>query len=218
MLSLSLSLSHKALFLISWIQMNNGSWWTPLSINSLSFLLKSHQHWMLLMNSLSWFIISYVISWNLIRNGCLWTPLSLSPLDTLCCIYWNMINNLFLSGVHVTMESLQKDKELVSAIKDLICRSGRSCPPSKGNELQASKPAKEAVKQQPTNAGSTLKAAAVKAWFFFLFLLFYHCKHLSIYSFCSQEECTTLFYSWIKLCSIIYNNCSSKQLLVYILN
>ncbi|KAJ4706736.1 4-alpha-glucanotransferase DPE2 [Melia azedarach] len=30
--------------------------------------------------------------------------------------------------VHVTLESLQKDKELKTTIKDLICGSGRSCP------------------------------------------------------------------------------------------
>ncbi|XP_057770458.1 4-alpha-glucanotransferase DPE2 [Salvia miltiorrhiza] len=71
--------------------------------------------------------------------------------------------------VHVTVESLQKDKELVSAIKDLIRSSGRSCPPSQGDEPQAAKLGKETVKQQPANAaaqlkGSTLKeAAAVKA-------------------------------------------------------
>lgn len=71
--------------------------------------------------------------------------------------------------VHVTVESLQKDKQLVSAIKDLVRASGRSCPPSQGgDELQAAKPGKEAVKQQPANAvqrkGSTVKeAAAVKA-------------------------------------------------------
>lgn len=68
--------------------------------------------------------------------------------------------------VHVTVESLQKDKELVSAIKDLVRSSGRSYPPSQGDELQAAKPGKEAVKQQPANAGqvnvSSLKQAAVK--------------------------------------------------------
>lgn len=67
--------------------------------------------------------------------------------------------------VHVTVESLQKDKQLVSAIKDLVRGSGRSCPPSEGgDEPQAAKPGKEAVKQQPADAGkkcgTTVKAAA----------------------------------------------------------
>ncbi|KAH6796601.1 disproportionating enzyme 2 [Perilla frutescens var. hirtella] len=69
--------------------------------------------------------------------------------------------------VHVTVESLQKDKELVLAIKDLVRGSGRSCPPSQGNELQVAKSSKEAVKQQPAsaahvNASSSKQAAAVK--------------------------------------------------------
>lgn len=32
------------------------------------------------------------------------------------------------SGVHVTLESLLKDKELKATIKDLVCGSGRSHP------------------------------------------------------------------------------------------
>lgn len=69
----------------------------------------------------------------------------------------------------MTVESLQKDKQLVSAIKDLVRSSGRSCPPSQGgDEPQAVKPGKEAVKQQPAdagkkNSGTNVKAAAAAA-------------------------------------------------------
>lgn len=66
------------------------------------------------------------------------------------------------SGVHVTVESLKKDKELVSAIKDLIRSSGRSCP-SQDDEAQEAKLGKEAVKQQPANGGGQLKGATPKA-------------------------------------------------------
>lgn len=44
---------------------------------------------------------------------------------------------LYTQGVHVTMESLQKDKELKTTIKDLVRASGRSCPPE-GQDLAAS--------------------------------------------------------------------------------
>lgn len=48
------------------------------------------------------------------------------------------------SGVHVTLESLQKDKELKTIIKDLVRGSGRSCP-AVGQELATSTPAKQHV-------------------------------------------------------------------------
>ena len=67
------------------------------------------------------------------------------------------------SGVHVTIESLKKDKELVLAIKDLIRSSGRSCPSSQGDEVQEAKLGKEVVKQQPANGGGQLKGATPKA-------------------------------------------------------
>ncbi|KAG6411082.1 hypothetical protein SASPL_129156 [Salvia splendens] len=65
--------------------------------------------------------------------------------------------------VHVTVESLKKDKELVSSIKDLIRSSGRSCPSSQDDEVQEAKLSKEAVKQQPANGGGQLKGATPKA-------------------------------------------------------
>ncbi|XP_047953128.1 4-alpha-glucanotransferase DPE2 [Salvia hispanica] len=65
--------------------------------------------------------------------------------------------------VHVTIESLKKDKELVLAIKDLIRSSGRSCPSSQGDEVQEAKLGKEVVKQQPANGGGQLKGATPKA-------------------------------------------------------
>lgn len=53
------------------------------------------------------------------------------------------------AGVHVTLESLVKDKELKTAIKDLVRSSGRSYPPSEEVEVQAaSGKASVAPKQQ----------------------------------------------------------------------
>ncbi|KAK4392551.1 4-alpha-glucanotransferase DPE2 [Sesamum angolense] len=54
--------------------------------------------------------------------------------------------------VHVTVESLLEDKELISSIKGLVHGSGRSCPPSQGDELRLGKSKKDSVKQ-PAGTG-----------------------------------------------------------------
>lgn len=41
-----------------------------------------------------------------------------------------------LLGVHVTLESLMNDKELISSIKDLVCASGRSHPSVEETETE----------------------------------------------------------------------------------
>ncbi|KAH9675167.1 4-alpha-glucanotransferase DPE2 [Citrus sinensis] len=46
--------------------------------------------------------------------------------------------------VHVTLESLQKDKELKTTVKDLVCASGRSCPPG-GQEVASNTRDKQQV-------------------------------------------------------------------------
>lgn len=43
------------------------------------------------------------------------------------------------SGVHVTLESLLKDKELTKTIKDLVSGSGRSYPPTGKVEVQVAR-------------------------------------------------------------------------------
>ncbi|KAL7134275.1 hypothetical protein ABFS83_11G015800 [Erythranthe nasuta] len=50
--------------------------------------------------------------------------------------------------VHVTIESLLKDRELVSVIKGLVRSSGRSYPPSQDDELQLEKPSIENGKKE----------------------------------------------------------------------
>ncbi|GFP83796.1 4-alpha-glucanotransferase dpe2 [Phtheirospermum japonicum] len=51
--------------------------------------------------------------------------------------------------VHVTIESLLKDKELTSVIKGLVHSSGRSCPPSQDDESLIEKPSSgDSVKLQ----------------------------------------------------------------------
>ncbi|KAL0316723.1 UNVERIFIED_CONTAM: 4-alpha-glucanotransferase DPE2 [Sesamum radiatum] len=54
--------------------------------------------------------------------------------------------------VHVTVESLLEDKELISSINGLVHGSGRSCPPSQGDELRLGKSSKDSVKQ-PAGTG-----------------------------------------------------------------
>lgn len=46
--------------------------------------------------------------------------------------------------VHVTLESLRKDKELKTTVKDLVCASGRSCPPG-GQEVASNTRDKQQV-------------------------------------------------------------------------
>ncbi|XP_011079098.1 4-alpha-glucanotransferase DPE2 [Sesamum indicum] len=53
--------------------------------------------------------------------------------------------------VHVTLESLLEDKELISSIKGLVHGSGRSCPSSHGDELGLGKSSKDSVKQPAGN-------------------------------------------------------------------
>ncbi|KAL0428431.1 UNVERIFIED_CONTAM: 4-alpha-glucanotransferase DPE2 [Sesamum latifolium] len=53
--------------------------------------------------------------------------------------------------VHVTVESLLEDKELISSIKGLVHGSGRSCPSSQGDELRLGKSSKDSVKQPAGN-------------------------------------------------------------------
>lgn len=48
------------------------------------------------------------------------------------------------TGVHVTLESLQKDEELKTTVKDLVCASGRSCPPG-GQEVASNTRDKQQV-------------------------------------------------------------------------
>ncbi|KAL8460086.1 hypothetical protein ACS0TY_031848 [Phlomoides rotata] len=64
--------------------------------------------------------------------------------------------------VHVTVESLLKDRELISSIKGLIRSSGRSYPPSPDRETPVTK--EEGIKQQPPNVnGLPIKQAAAVA-------------------------------------------------------
>lgn len=51
----------------------------------------------------------------------------------------------------MTIESLLKDRGLISAIKGLVSGSGRSCPPSQEDELQTGKTSVDSVKQQATS-------------------------------------------------------------------
>lgn len=51
----------------------------------------------------------------------------------------------------MAIESLLKDRELISVIKDLVHGSGRSCPSSQDDELLLPKSSRESVKQQPAN-------------------------------------------------------------------
>ncbi|PIN19639.1 4-alpha-glucanotransferase [Handroanthus impetiginosus] len=53
--------------------------------------------------------------------------------------------------VHVTVESLLKDRELISTLKGLVHGSGRSCPPSQDDELLLVKSKNESIKQQAAN-------------------------------------------------------------------
>ncbi|KAM7524384.1 hypothetical protein LguiA_014286 [Lonicera macranthoides] len=55
--------------------------------------------------------------------------------------------------VHVTLESLVKDKELKTAIKDLVRGSGRSYPPSEEVEVQAASGKASAVPKQQLSGG-----------------------------------------------------------------
>uniref|UniRef100_A0A2P2MKZ0 Uncharacterized protein n=1 Tax=Rhizophora mucronata TaxID=61149 RepID=A0A2P2MKZ0_RHIMU len=56
------------------------------------------------------------------------------------------------AGVHVTLESLVKDKELVSIIKDLVRGSGRSHPPLGEPDAQVNQETVGEIveKQQPS--------------------------------------------------------------------
>ncbi|KAF5750323.1 putative 4-alpha-glucanotransferase [Tripterygium wilfordii] len=53
---------------------------------------------------------------------------SLTFLDK-CCLIIGVVGQRQAYCVHVTLESLMKDKELKTTIKDLVCGSGRSYPP-----------------------------------------------------------------------------------------
>ncbi|KAK6127179.1 hypothetical protein DH2020_039063 [Rehmannia glutinosa] len=53
---------------------------------------------------------------------------------------------------HVTIESLLKDRELISVIKGLVHGSGRSCPPSQDDELLLGKSSRDIVKPRAAYA------------------------------------------------------------------
>lgn len=71
-----------------------------------------------------------------------------------------------LSGVHVTLESLIKDNDLQTTIKDLVSWSGRSLPKEDDSEIEASPvsvlSAAEALSEKQKFASTTEKPVLVK--------------------------------------------------------